>query len=73
MGFKAEVCIGGNTFGQGAEWVSNSLVFDTPEEAEGYAIDLFSRWTSVTKYRVAPTDKEPNHSFNNGQLTKKGE
>ncbi len=34
------------------EWAGNSLRFSTQEEAEAYAKDLWSRWTSVRSWRV---------------------
>jgi hypothetical protein len=36
------------------EWCSNSIVYNTLEEAEDAAIDLASRWTLVRKWRVRP-------------------
>ena len=33
-------------------WHTNALVFDTKEEAETYAKDLFSRWTQTTAWRA---------------------
>ena len=73
-GFKVEVQTGGNTFGKGAEWNSNALVFATEEEATTeYGEDLFCRWTAVNNWRIKPTEEEPNYSFINGKLTKKGE
>lgn len=40
-------------------WAGNGLVFDTVEEAEVYAVDLYSRWTAVREMRVldVATDK----------------
>ena len=34
------------------KFCGNALRFATKEEAEVYARDLFSRWTSVKEYRV---------------------
>ncbi len=45
--FKAEV-IADNS----GKFVGNGLTFDHVAEAEAYAIDLMSRWTLVTKWRV---------------------
>ncbi len=72
-GFKVEVQVGKDPFGRDAEWSSNALVLATEEEATGYGEDLFCRWTAVNKWRVVPTEKEPNYQFINGQLTGKGE
>ena len=47
MKFAAEVQVGGDP-----NWYSNSLVFDTREEAEAYGNDLHSRWTATTAWRV---------------------
>ena len=33
-------------------WASNGLTFDTKEEAERYALNLFDRWTAVREWRV---------------------
>ncbi len=72
-GFRMEVRIGGNTFGKGAEWNSNALVFATKEEATEYGEDLFCRWTAVNNWRIRPTKKDPNYQFINGKLIEKGE
>lgn len=42
------------------KWVSNALRFKTEFEAERYGVDLASRWILVEKWRVTPTDDEPN-------------
>jgi hypothetical protein len=42
------------------KWSSNALRFKTKPEAETYAKDLASRWTSVTVWRVVESDEEPN-------------
>jgi hypothetical protein len=47
--FKAEMCVGG-------EWCSNTLRFETADEAERYAQDLFMRWTAPSEKRVTPCD-----------------
>ncbi len=36
-------------------WAANSLRFQTVQQAEDYARDLFSRWTAVRKWRVVPS------------------
>jgi hypothetical protein len=38
------------------EWTSNALTFETVEDAEEYAKDLFSRWSAVREYRVVPVE-----------------
>jgi hypothetical protein len=45
--YKAEVRVGSDQ-----KWYSNALRFDTFEEAEVYAKDLYSRWLSTTAWRV---------------------
>jgi len=45
--FKAEVIADSS-----GEWVGNALTFDTREQAETYARDLFARWTAVREWRV---------------------
>jgi hypothetical protein len=44
----------------GRDWVGNSLVFATKEEAEENALSLKSRWLSVTNTRADPTEKPVN-------------
>lgn len=56
MGYKVEV----KTYGE-TDFVSNSLVFKTEAEAEGYAKDLFSRWTLVEEYQIVEIDEKPNY------------
>lgn len=34
------------------EFCGNGIKFETVKAAEAYAIDLFSRWTAVKKWRV---------------------
>jgi len=34
------------------EYVGNGLTFNTYEEAETYAIDLFLRWTALDDWKV---------------------
>ncbi len=47
MKYKAEMQVVNDD-----KWYSNALRFDTRQEAEDYAIDLYSRWLSTTGYRV---------------------
>jgi hypothetical protein len=42
------------------KWVSNSLTFDTVEDAELYADDLHFRWTAVREWRVREVTDEKN-------------
>lgn len=39
-------------------WISNALRFDSPEEARAYGSDLASRWTLVSRWRVAKAQGE---------------
>lgn len=66
-GFKIEIQVGKDP------WCSNALVFATEEETNEYGQDLYARWVLVNKWRVIPTEKEPNYQFINGQLIGKGE
>lgn len=50
MSFKAEMCVSG-------EWCSNTLRFETKDEAEAYAWDLFMRWTQPSDKRATETDE----------------
>lgn len=34
------------------EWAGNAKTFDTVDEAELYAVDLYARWTAVREMRV---------------------
>ena len=45
-------------------WYPNGLVFETKMEAELYAKDLYSRWTSSTDHRAVESDLEPNYRWN---------
>ncbi len=38
-------------------WATNTLEFDTPEEATTFARDLYSRWTQVEKLRIVPASR----------------
>ena len=42
----------------GNEWSSNQMKFNTKEEAEEHAKDLFSRWTLPDKWRVVEVKEE---------------
>lgn len=35
-------------------YASNALTFETEEDAEAYARDLYSRWTMLASWRVVP-------------------
>ena len=45
--FKVEVIADSS-----GNWVGNGLTFGDRKSAEAYAIDLHSRWTAVTQWRV---------------------
>jgi len=62
MSFKAEVKVG-------PDWGSNELRFAGYGEAEAYARDLFTRWTTPTAFRVVPADGPPTHVFVDGALS----
>ena len=48
-----------NTHGDPADsWATNAIKYDTVEEAEAGAKDLFSRWTAVKYWRVMDADKQ---------------
>lgn len=49
--FIAEVHVHGDPEGH---FVSNSLRFNNEDDALAYVKDLYSRWTMVKEYRVAP-------------------
>jgi len=57
MSYKVEV----TTAGDGGSYASNALRFADFENAKDYGLDLFSRWTAVTAWRVVETpDEEAN-------------
>jgi hypothetical protein len=43
------------------EWYGNQPRFATAEEAELYASDISSRWTSVRQSRVVPDEQPANY------------
>jgi hypothetical protein len=51
MRFKFEVQTGSSD-----DWNSNSQTFDRSDQAVAAAIDLQSRWTLVTNWRVVPVE-----------------
>ena len=61
MKFIAEVQVWGDP-----NWYSNSLVFDTREEAEAYGNDLHSRWTATTAWRVKQLEEKKETGHVNG-------
>lgn len=50
------------------EWVYNGLVFETELEADGYRIDLVSRWTAVCDAKVEPSTLTANAKWD-GRLS----
>ncbi len=58
MSYKVEVLADDS-----GKWVGNSLRFDTEKEAEGYAVNLMSRWTAVRETRVVQSTDEVNFSW----------
>lgn len=40
------------------EWCGNQLRFDTREQAEAYARDLYSRWTAVRQWRAVEVTED---------------
>lgn len=45
-------------------WSNNAKEFDSKEEAETYARDLFFRWFGIESWRVVPTST-PKHELVN--------
>ena len=45
-------------------WASNALRFDTPREAEGYAVTKSWSWFSLKGFRVVPTDHPQREAVN---------
>jgi hypothetical protein len=60
MNYIAEV----QTAGNGDTWSTNNLTFETYEEAEQYVKDLFTRWTSVTEWRIRAVAQPVNCKLN---------
>jgi hypothetical protein len=52
--FKPEVLVEG-------KWSANGLVFATRAEAESYAHDLYSRWTTTSDHRAVESDQPVNY------------
>jgi hypothetical protein len=50
-------------------WATNALRFDTPEAAEAYGRDLYSRWTMVDKMSVVPDDVPDRQPYVEGERT----
>ena len=67
MKYKVEV-IADNS----EKWVGNGLTFDTREQADAYASDLYSRWTAVKQTRVVEVVDSPiaclDVRFSNGRI-----
>jgi hypothetical protein len=49
-------------------WTGNALRFATKEEAEAYARDLYSRWTSVRETRAVEDKHRVNYRWDDGKL-----
>ena len=49
-------------------WYPNALRFATQEEALANVLNLYSHWTSVTEFRVMPSDDPVNYRWVNGAL-----
>ena len=64
MSFKAEIQAGDNT------WSSNSLRFESEEEAMQYAEDLARRWVLVTNFRTTESPDPVNYQIKNGALVR---
>jgi len=48
-------------------WTGNALRFATKEEAEAYARDLYSRWTSVREIRAVEDKHRVNYRWEDGR------
>lgn len=53
--FRVEVLAAGES-----QFTGNGLRFTTVEGAEAYAVDLYSRWTAVTAWRIVDCFDPPN-------------
>lgn len=54
------------------KWYGNALCFATKEEAEGWALDLSWRWTSVRDHRAAESSDPVTHVYRDGVLSHVG-
>ncbi len=45
------------------EWTRNGLVFETEEEADEYAKDLYARWTGCDATMALTVDEPVNYTF----------
>ena len=50
------------------QWARNALVFETQEEAETSARELFGRWMLTTGYRAVEVDEPINYALIDGAL-----
>lgn len=48
-------------------WTSNALRFETEEDAERYARDLFARWMGMQAWRVVP-ESTPERQWITGEV-----
>lgn len=53
----------------GEEYSLNGQAFETKEEAETMAKDIFSRWMLATDYKAIESDEPVNYKLENNVLT----
>lgn len=63
MSFKPEVSTDG-----GQSFYQNAQVFETREEAETMAKDIFNRWMLATDWRAVESEEPVNSRIDNGAL-----
>lgn len=52
------------------EWVGNSVVLATKEEAENYGTEMLSRCILFEDARAVPSDKPVNYKWEDGRLVR---
>jgi hypothetical protein len=62
MSWKPEIKTAHDT-----KWYSNELIFETKQEAESYARDLFYRWTATESWRVTEVTAPVNYRWKEGR------
>jgi hypothetical protein len=63
MSYKIEVLADSS-----GKWASNTVRFETADEAKAYGHDLASRWFAVRQVRTVPSDDPVTHRFDADRL-----
>lgn len=66
--YRPEVMVRGDDADSNGQWVSNTLRFATPGEADGYLKEVEVRWVSVRQIRVVACNDPVNVTWQDGKL-----